>query len=427
MMARNRAEGIRLALLTLLLLGAAAGRARAQHLLLPMDLEQTDHLKAYGVVFDVLGRERGAEWLLNYRGGSFLLPDGPVTRQELRLRGVAYEPVDGAAREEIEEQVAESNMETVRLEEAPRIAVYTPPTSRPWDDAVTLALTYAEIPYEKVWDPDLLAGRLGEFDWLHLHHEDFTGQFSKFYALYRGRDWYREDVARQESEAARLGFDRVADLKLAAAKAIRSWVEEGGFLFAMCLAPETLDIALAAEGVDIVPPEIDGTPRLPDASAHLDFEKTFAFTDFQLLPDISVPAFSDIDAVQVNTPRRARVLDFTLFDFSAKYDPVPSMLVQNHAAYVKGFYGLSTSWPEKRVKEHVVILGEVPEAGRVRYLHGNLGKGTFTFLGGHDPEDPEHLVEDPPTELSLHRNSPGYRLILNNVLFPAAEKKPHKT
>lgn len=414
-------------LMTIGLLAGGPQAAGAQHLLVPMDLEQTDHLKAYGVVFDALERGQNADWLLNYRGGSFLLPDDPVNRQGLRLRGVSWEPVDAAGRERIQEVVEDSNMERVRLEEAPRIAVYTPPTSRPWDDAVTLALTYAEIPYEKVWDPDLLAGRLGEYDWLHLHHEDFTGQYSKFYALYRGRPWYQQDVARQEAEAARLGFERVADLKLAAAKAIRAYVEQGGFLFAMCLAPETLDIALAAEGVDIVPPEIDGTPRDPDATARLDFEKTFAFTDFQLLPSVSEAAFSDIDAVQVNTPRRSQALDFTLFDFSAKYDPVPSMLVQNHVAFVKGFYGLSTSWPKEKVKEHVLVLGEVPEAGRVRYLHGNLGKGTFTFLGGHDPEDPEHLVEDPPTELSLHRNSPGYRLILNNVLFPAAEKKPHKT
>ena len=427
-MMKHRCRRITLILAAgMLLLAAGAREAGAQYLLVPMDLEQTDHLKAYGVVFDVLTRGQTADWLLNYRGGSFMLPDSEEARRGLRLRGVAWEPVDAAGRERIGEVVASSNMEMVRLEQAPRIAVYTPPTSRPWDDAVTLALTYAEIPYEKVWDPDLLAGRLSEFDWLHLHHEDFTGQYSKFYALYRNRPWYRQDVARQQEEARRLGFDRVADLKLAAAKAIRSYVEEGGFLFAMCLAPETLDIALAAEGVDIVPPEIDGTPRTPDASARLDFEKTFAFTGFQLLPEVSVPAFSDIDAVQVNTPRRARVLDFTLFDFSPKYDPVPSMLVQNHAAYVKGFYGLSTSWHTERVKEHVVVLGEVPEAGRVRYLHGNLGEGTFTFLGGHDPEDPEHLVEDPPTELSLHRNSPGYRLILNNVLFPAAEKKPHKT
>ena len=400
--------------------------ASADRLLIHMDLGQTDHLKAYGVAYWCLERGYNVEWLLNYRGGAFMADATGEIAALCRLRGVAHSVIGGAQIAGIYQQIEENNMEVVLLEKVPAIAIYTPPSTEPWDDAVTLALTYAEIPYTTLWDEQVLRGDLEEYDWLHLHHEDFTGQFSKFIA-FRNQEWYQRMKIGAEAMARKMGFAKVPDEKKAVARAIRDYVTRGGFLFAMCCAPNTIDIALAAEGVDIVPTEYDGDPVDANCQARLDFSKTFAFENFVLETNPYFSPFANIEVNRVNTPGRLKALDFTLFDFSAKYDPVPTMLVQNHVAYIKGYYGLATSFNKALIKKSVTILGEVEGKNRVKYLHSNLGRGTFTFLGGHDPEDYEHAIGDPPTQLSLHKNSPGYRLILNNILFPAARKRERKT
>jgi hypothetical protein len=392
-----------------------------------MDEAQTDHLRAYGLAYWSLQRGDHGEWLLNYRGGSFLLPDDPGIASEAAARGVKVEPVDDAAASKIYAEIEDNNMEVVKLETAPRIAVYVPPTAPPWDDAVQLALEYAQIPYAKLWDAEVLEGRLSEYDWLHLHHEDFTGQYGKFYAAFAETDWYRQQVTENETLAHRLGFAKVSQLKGAVARAIKAYVAAGGFLFAMCSATDTFDIALAAEGVDIVSREYDGDPPDPAAGRRLDFTKCLAFQDFELEMNPLVYEFSNIDTSAKAMARGQRVDFFTLFDFSAKQDPVPSMLVQDHTANIPGFMGQTTGFEKRLLKPGVTILAETPGADDVKYIHGHYGKGTFTFYGGHDPEDYQHAVGDPPTDLSLHKNSPGYRLILNNVLFPAAEKKEKKT
>jgi len=403
--------------------------ASAQKILIPMDLKQTDHLKAYGVAYWILERGVKVEWLLNYRGGSFMADYYPEIERECRVRGVLYELVSPADVAQIYAVIEEENMESILLEKAPRIAVYTPPNKQPWDDAVTLALTYAEIPYDRLWDREVLQGELEKYDWLHLHHEDFTGQFGKFYASFRNAPWYIEEVQLNEKMARELGFQKVSDLKKAVALMIREYVLRGGFLFAMCSATDTIDIALAALKVDIVPEVFDGDPPDPNYQKKLDFSQTFAFTNFSLEMNPFVYEFSDIDIPpSYAAPLRGPDAEaFTLFEFSAKYDPVPTMLTQDHVNVVKGFMGQTTAFRRSRIKDYVVILGEIPNTEMVKYIHGNLGKGTFTFLGGHDPEDYQHAVGDPPTQLSLHRNSPGYRLILNNILFPAAKKKKRKT
>ena len=408
----------------LLGLGVSAP-AGAQHLLVPMDRAQEDHLKAYGLTYWTLELGQEAEWLLNYRGGSFLLPDEEGVRREAALRGVTIEEKGPGQVAEIRREVEESNMEAVLLESTPRIAVYTPPNTEPWDDAVTLALRYADIPYETVWDPEVLSGELELYDWLHLHHEDFTGQYSKFYPAYSGASWLREEVERNEEVAEAFGFPHVPALKRAVAMEIREYVEEGGFLFAMCSATETIDLALAADGVDIASSYANGRPPDPDASDRMDWDQSFAFQSAQVQTAASVNAFSDIDTHQVNTAWREPLGHFSLFEFSAPIDPVPSMLVQNHEQVIPDFYGLTTGFQRDRLKPGVTVLAE--EGGRAKYIHGIRGEGTWTFFGGHDPEDPEHQIGDPPTDLSLHRNSPGYRLILNNVLFPAARPEPPKT
>jgi hypothetical protein len=414
---------------TLSALLMSAWLAQAQRILIPMDERQTDHLKAYGVAYWVLTQGVDVDWLLNYRGGSFLTRDFPELERELRIRGVAYEKLTSAQAEQILAQIAseDSNMEAIRLEKAPRIAVYTPPHSLPWDDAVTLALTYAEVPYDKVWDEEVLRGKLAEYDWLHLHHEDFTGQYSRFWALYRHMPWFVRQQRDQEEMARKLGFATVPELKKAIARAIKEYVAAGGFLFAMCTATETLDIALAAEGIDIVPPELDGTPITPEAQQKLDYGKTLAFQGFQVSLNPYETEHSDIDVQPPPALQNPLADYFVLFEFSAKHDPVPTMLTQNHVNVIKGFMGQTTNFRKSRIKESVVILAEAPGRDEVRYLHGNYGRGTFTFYGGHDPEDYQHFVGDPPTDLALHKNSPGYRLILNNILFPAARKKPQKT
>ncbi len=413
---------------TLAVLGFA-GVGRAQKILIFMDLKQTDHLKAYGVAYWTLEQGIPVEWLLNYRGGSFMMDYNQAVERECRLRGVAYSIVSAADVTQIYATIEANNMEVVRLEKAPKIAVYTPPNKQVWDDAVTLALTYAEIPYTTVWDAEVLSGELDNYDWLHLHHEDFTGQYGKFYASYRNAPWYQEAVAQNEEMARRLGFKKVSELKKAVARAIKQYVVRGGFLFAMCSATDTIDIALAAENTDIVPAVFDGDPPDPDCQSKLDYSKTFAFTNFTLILDPMVYEFSDIDIPPNYAPvlRGPEADYFTLFEFSAKYDPVPTMLTQDHTNVIKGFMGQTTGFRRDKIKKSVVILGAAEGTQQVKYIHGNVGKGTFTFLGGHDPEDYQHYVYDPPTQLSLHKNSPGYRLILNNVLFPAAKKKERKT
>ena len=412
-------------LIALILLCASAP-ASAQSVLIPMDEAQADHLKAYGAVYWALQQGMQVDWLLNVRGGAFVGPADASFADELRVRGVSFEAADGPALVQQAEGSPE-NTAAVRLERVPRIAVYAPTQTLPWDDAVLLALTYAEVPYTQIYDDDVLAGRLAEFDWVHLHHEDFTGQYGKFFGQYRGQAWYQEQQATAEAAAQTHGFATVPALKLAVARTIRAYVEGGGFLFAMCAGADTFDYALAAAGTDITPPEIDGTPLDPNYLARMDFSQTLAFQDFA--PNVNAYEYShgDIDAPPPPALRNELTDYFTLFDFSARYDPVPSMLTQNHVASVRGFMGQTTAFRASAVKPGVVVLAQSPTTGSVRYLYGPAGQGFFAFYGGHDPEDYQHFVGDPPTDLALFRNSPGYRLILNNVLFPAARKQPQKT
>ena len=419
----------RFGLLFLLLLLLPAAPALAQRLLVPMDLEQANHLKAYGLAFWALERGVVVEWLLNYRGGAFLMDDNPLIAREARLRGVRVEAISEAAAAAAYADIDASNMDVVRLEKAPRIAVYTPPNSQPWDDAVTLALEYADVEYEKIWDTEVLQGELTDYDWLHLHHEDFTGQYGKFYGQFSRAPWYQEQLLLYESQARRLGYAKVADEKKAVARAIYDYVAAGGFLFAMCSATDTFDIALAAQTVDIAHELFDGDPADPAAQAKLDYARTVAFTGFTLETNPLVYEFSDIDTTpkQIRQVRTAEAEYFTLFEFSAKYDPVPTMLTQCHTNIVNGFLGQTTAFRRDLIKDSVVVLADVEGTEEVKYIHGQVGKGSFTFYGGHDPEDHRHHVHDPPTRLSLHPSSPGYRLILNNILFPAAKKKQRKT
>ncbi|NPA42579.1 MAG: asparagine synthetase B [Chlorobi bacterium] len=406
----------------------AAWHMHATFILIPMDEAQTDHLKAYGVVYRALERGLKVKWLLNYRGGSFLLPYDPQVKEDCLARNVYFEEItdDEAARILREVESPAVNMHAVTLEKPPKIAVYSPKDNMPWDDAVTLALTYAEIPYDVVYDKEVLRGELVKYDWLHLHHEDFTGQYGRFYAGYRTAPWYVERKLRLEALARELGFDKVSKLKLAVAEKIKEFVEGGGFLFAMCSATDTLDIALAAAETDICDTMYDGDPPEPGCQDKLDFSRTFAFENFVLEQDPLAYEFSNIDTTPVRQVPPENDY-FELREFSAKYDPVPTMLTQNHTILIKGFYGQTTAFNPATVKPHVIILAETPWNGEVKYLHGRKGKGMFTFYGGHDPEDYQHKVGDPKTELRLYPTSPGYRLILNNVLFPAAEKQKKKT
>ena len=394
-----------------------------------MDITQKDHLKAYGVAYYILTERVNVEWLLNYRGGSFLMDSFPFIIQECRLRGVSFETIDGNNLLSIYGEIEKNNMEIVLLEKAPKVAIYSPPNKQPWDDAVTLALTYAEVPYRTIWDEEVLTLGLEKIDWLHLHHEDFTGQYGKFYRSYHTATWYIKQKEQFESLALKLGFPSVHEEKKAVARAIKNYVGQGGFLFAMCSATDSYDIALAEEGIDAVHRVFDGSPIDPNAQSRLDYSKSLAFTDFNLITDPMVYEYSDIDFPPSNNPitRGAEADYFTLFEFSAKFDPVPTMLTQNHVFTIKGFMGQTTGYHKSKIKKHIVLMGEDPASDQVKYLHGSFGKGAFAFLGGHDPEDYRHFVGDPPTDLSLHRNSPGYRLILNNVLFPAARKKERKT
>lgn len=419
--------------LSLFLLLCFAGlSARATYLLVPMDDKQKNHLKAYGIAYWVLKNDVEIQWLLNYRGGSFMFKDAKAIQAECNIRGVSFEVIADARSTAILQEISnpEVNMDAVKLEKAPKVAVYSPKTKQPWDDAVTLVLTYAEIPYEVVYDDDIIKGKLPLYDWLHLHHEDFTGQYGKFWSAYRMAAWYQQQVRETEASAHALGFNKVSELKLGVAKKIRDFTAGGGYLFAMCSAPDSYDIALAAEGVDICENMFDGDPADPAMNSKLDFDKCFAFYKFSVSTNPSEYSKSNIDTYNSRRQRYGVNKEndyFTLFEYSAKWDPVPTMLCQNHAQLIKGFWGQSVGWDKSFIKPSVLIMGENKAANEARYIHGDYGKGTFTFYSGHDPEDYEHRVEDPPTDLNLHPNSAGYRLILNNILFPAAKKKKQKT
>ena len=405
--------------------------AKASQILIPMDADnQTDHLKAYGIAYWVLDQNVHIYWLLNYQGGSFLIPHNPVIEKECIVRGVNYQVIDDGTSASILAEIASPsvNMEAVKLEVAPKMAVYSPKTAQPWDDAVTLVLSYAEIPYDVIYDEEVLNGDLKKYNWLHLHHEDFTGQYGKFYAAYRDAAWYINQKKEFESEAKRLGFNKVSEAKLAVAKEIRNYVIGGGFLFAMCSATDSYDIALAAEGVDICESMFDGDPAEGNANAKLDYSKSLAFENYQLYSNPLRYEYSSIDVTEKKlTAIREEDDYFLLFEYSAKWDVIPSMLCQNHTRVIKGFMGQTTAYSKEFIKPSVLVMGEMDNFNEARYIHGEAGKGFFTFYGGHDPEDYQHRVGDPPTDLNLHPNSPGYRLILNNVLFPAAKKKPQKT
>ena len=404
-------------------------QARGARILIPMDEAQKNHLKAYGIAYFALEKSLDVEWLLNYRGGSFLLNDIPILEKECAIRGITIQIIaEGQAGAIITEiSNPEVNMDIVKLEKAPKIAVYSPKNKRPWDDAVTMALTYAEIPYDVVYDEEVMQGKLPLYDWLHLHHEDFTGQYGRFWAAYHNAAWYQEDERLQEAMAHKLGFPKVSLMKLAVAQKIRDFTSGGGFLFAMCSATDSYDIALAAEGIDICETMFDGDPADPKMNTKLDYSKCFAFQNYKLSTNPYEYEFSEID----NEPpvrRLSRAEDFfTLFEFSAKWDAVPTMLCQNHEQVIKGFMGQTTAFKKKFLKSNVLVMGETKNENEARYIHGEYGKGTWTFYSGHDPEDYQHQVGDPQTDLALHPNSPGYRLILNNVLFPAAKKKKQKT
>lgn len=414
--------------ITLVSLLFVAQLSFAMGFLIPMDNVQKNHLKAYGIVYWALQNNSESQWLLNYRGGSFLCEYSAALKTQCDIRGVSYEIIADVKSAQILNEIAadDVNMDAVKLEKAPKIAVYTPKDKLPWDDAVTLALTYAEIPYDVIYDEEIVRGDLSKYDWLHLHHEDFTGQYGKFYANYRHAEWYKSQVANAEEAARALGFSKVSQLKLYVVKAIKAYIESGGFLFAMCSGADTFDIALAADGVDICETMFDGDPADPQAQQKLDFSKCIAFQNFTLVRNPMEYEYSNID---VTNNRRVNEAEdyFTLFEFSAKWDPVPTMLCQNHDHILKGFMGQTTAFNKSLIKPQVLVMGEMNAANEARYIHGTQGKGTWTFYAGHDPADYRHLVGDAPTNLDNHKNNAGYRLILNNVLFPAAKKKKQKT
>lgn len=412
----------------IILLIILSAKLFSQKILIQMDLTQTDHLKAYGLVYWMVKEGSNVDWLLNYRGGSFMAEYSDRYAAECRIRGIAFESISNSQASSIEAEVkAENvNMDLVKLEKAPKIAVYAPPGAQPWDDAVRLALEYAEVDHDIIYDEEVLDGKLKEYDWLHLHHEDFTGQYGKFWRTYRNAPWYIQQVSLNEAMAQKMGYSKVSELKLAVALTIREYIANGGFVFAMCSAPDSFDVALAAKDVDICKSMFDGDPMEPNAQAKLDFSQTIAFENFRIVKNPSEYEISSID-VGPTTINNPSIDYFTLFEFSAKYDPVPTMLTQNHEAVIPGFLGQTTAFKEEEIKKDVIKLAKREGTSEVKYIYGNFGRGFFAFYGGHDPEDYRHGVGDPPTELRLHKNSPAYRLILNNVLFPAAKKKEQKT
>ena len=400
----------------------------SSYILIPMDESQTNHLKSYGIAFLSIENEIKVDWLLNYRGGSFLIKHYPEIEKECIIRGVSYQIIADAQSTEILKSISSPsvNQDVVRLEKVPKIAIYSPKHKQPWDDAVTMALTYAEIPYEVIYDEEILAGVLPLYDWLHLHHEDFTGQYGKFYATFKNATWYKDQKKLMEELSTKLGFNKVSKEKLDVSLKIKEFIQAGGFMFAMCSATDSYDIALASQNTDICSHMFDGDPMESTAQSKLDFSKTLAFKDFTLVKNPNQYEFSNIDATSTRKIK-AEIDFFTLFDFSAKWDPVPTMLCQNHTMVIKGFMGQTTSFNNQFIKSDVLIMGETKSTNESRYIHGKLGNGTWTFYGGHDPEDYQHRIGDPKTDLSLHPNSPGYRLILNNILFPAAKKRKQKT
>lgn len=415
-----------LTLLTLLFLYTSVF---ASYILIPMDLTQKNHLKAYGIAYFAVAHDVDMSWLLNYRGGSFMCQYASSIENECVVRNVSYQVIADVQAEAIQQEIAaiDANMNEIRLTKLPKIAVYSPKNKLPWDDAVTLVLTYAEIPYDVIYDEEVLSGSLPKYDWLHLHHEDFTGQFGKFWMSYRNAAWYQQDVQENKDMATKLGFSKVSQMKLAVAKSIRDFVAGGGYLFAMCSGPDSYDVALAADGVDICDVMFDGDPMDPDAQSKLNFDNTFAFTNFHIVTNAYEYEISDIDVeAQVHFNNKKNDF-FTLFEFSAKWDPVPCMLCQNHLTVIPGFMGQTTAFKKDKIKPTVVIMGDAPQFDEARYIHGEYGRGTWTFYSGHDPEDYQHLVNDKATDLDLYPNSAGYRLILNNVLFPAAKKQQQKT
>lgn len=403
-------------------------QAKSIHVLIPMDDIQKNHLKAYGIAFWVLENDIEVKWLLNYRGGSFLIQHSPRIENECVVRGVTFESITDGQATAILDEIAQPdvNQDAVAMNKAPKIAVYSPPNKQPWDDAVTLVLTYAEINYDVIYDEEIINGKLSEYDWLHLHHEDFTGQYGKFWRVYQNAPWYQQEVNINNQLAKKLGFLKVSEMKSVVTKEIEKYVINGGFLFAMCAATDTYDISLAAVGIDICETMFDGDPADKQAQEKLDFNHTFAFRNFQLNTDPYAYEFSNIDVTDTRQVIRENDY-FTLFDFSAKWDPIPTMLCQNHRNLIKGFMGQTTAYGKDVLKTSSLVMGENKSANEARYIHGERGKGFWTFYGGHDPEDYRHLVGDEPTDLSLFPTSPGYRLILNNVLFPAAKKKKRKT
>jgi hypothetical protein len=402
---------------------------KANSILIPMDEKQANHLKAYGIAYWILRSEMEVDWLLNYRGGSFMCDFNPAIQNELVVRGVSYEIISSAQANQIIAEISSpsANYDIMKLEKYPKIAVYSPKSKLPWDDAVTLVLTYAEIPYDVIFDDEIMNGVLPKYDWLHLHHEDFTGQYGKFYIQYNNMPWYIEQQKEAEDLARKHGFHKVSQLKLSVAKKMKEFVSGGGFMFAMCSATDSYDIALAAEGIDICESMYDGDPADPNAQAKLNYNNTLAFTDFKLVTDPRQYEFSDIDNQPNERGLRQDNDYFTLFEFSAKWDPIPTMLTQNHTRVVKGFFGQTTGFKSHLIKPDVLVMGENKQIKETKYVHGVLGKGFWTYYGGHDPEDYQHQVGEEPTDLNQHPNSPGYRLILNNVLFPAAKKKKQKT
>ena len=424
----SKAMKIRSFISALIFLVLSPLTSQAAYLLIPMDNNQTNHLKAYGIAYWALEKGNTIEWLLNYRGGSFLIPFFDQVQQECMLRGIRTEIIPDATRQQILDEIArpDNNADVIKMEKAPKIAVYAPVDKQPWDDAVIMALDYAEIPYDRIYDGEVIEGKLKNYDWLHLHHEDFTGQYGRFYKTFNHMLWYQKQVSDNEAMATKYGFSKVSKMKLYVAQTIKAYMAEGGFLFAMCSGADSFDIALAATDVDICAQMYDGDPIDPEANQKLDFTRTLAFQNFKLIDDPLEYEFSSIDATE--SRRIAQAQDyFTLFDYSAKWDPVPTMLCQDHTRIIKGFMGQTTSFIKDFVKPSVLVMGENKYLNEARYIHGEFGKGTWTFFGGHDPEDYQHLVGDKPTDLELHPNSPGYRLILNNVLFPAAKKKKQKT
>lgn len=412
----------------MIVLSALSGRAA--YILVPMDETQKNHLKAYGIAYWVLEKDVEVYWLLNYRGGSYMFLYAKPVEDECIIRGVSYQVIADVQSTGILQEIADPqvNMDAIKLHKPPKVAVYSPKTKQPWDDAVTLVLTYAEIPYDVIYDEEVIHGLLPTYDWLHLHHEDFTGQYGKFWARYKNFPWYQEDVKSNEAIARSLGFNKVSECKLAVAEKIRDFVAGGGYLFAMCSAPDSYDVALSAKGLDICEVMFDYDPMDPDPQSRLDYHACFAFTDFRISTNPYEYEISTIDVTETRPKSLREGNDFfTLFEFSAKWDPIPTILCQNHTRVIKGFMGQTTAFNQSHVKSSVLVMGENKPAGEARYIHGEFGKGFWTFYGGHDPEDYQHLVGDPPTDLNLFPNSPGYRLILNNILFPAAKQQKRKT